>query len=66
MVWVGDRWRLYVITSTSPFNTLSYYESSEVLPGPYDWSERIDCAIAPEPLPDRGWWHVDVQLHDGE
>lgn len=67
LLWLGDRWRMYVVRTVPSPNVFSYVESTQQNPGPDDWSAAVNCKITPGPLHDRDWWHCDVQrTEDGK
>lgn len=66
LLWVGDRWRLYFISTTVSPNQLVWVESTKEVPTPSDWGEAHECSMDFELPYDRDFWHSEIQYRDGE
>lgn len=58
--WLGDRWRMYGITTKPNPNRLEYFETTVRAPTSADWSDPVMCAVGPQ-FSDRDWWHAEIQ-----
>lgn len=58
--WMGDKWRLYGVSTNPIPNKMVYFETSDRVPTTASWSEPVTCSVGPQ-FPDRDWWHIDIQ-----
>ena len=66
LLWLGNRWRLYFISTTLSPNRLVWVESTKSVPTPSDWGEAHECSMDFVLPSDRDFWHSEIQYHDGE
>lgn len=60
LFWLGDRWRIYGVSSRPSPNELIYFESTAQKPTTNDWGAPTVCETGPK-FPTRDWWHQDIQ-----
>ena len=65
LVWTGATWRLYGVRNAVSPNRLAYYETSDENPTAASSWTLVDCSI-PGAGYGRNFWHVDVQIYNGE
>lgn len=66
LLWLGDRWRLYFISTTVSPNQIVWVESTKAVPTPSDWSKPQECSMDFTLPSDRDFWHSEIQYRDGE
>lgn len=64
LVWLGDRWRMYAVSTIPNPNRLIYVESTKATPTSSDWGPAVACDTGGVPG-GRDWWHCEVRQHEG-
>lgn len=62
IIWVGDKWRMYAISTNRSPNQLVYWETTAPNPTTSDWGAPTVCDTGVIP-PSRDWWHIDIRRH---